>query len=95
MTINFQGKETTTLTLTNSELFSLILSLKNHRLEIKSMIENPCVYDSAGDEIGVDEKYLTDLKNLLDEKAKLGKKLVAQFNQTMGEENALPMGFFN
>lgn len=39
------------------------------------MIENPCVYDSAGDEIGVDEKYLTDLKNLLDEKAKLGKNL--------------------
>lgn len=39
------------------------------------MIENPCVYDSAGDEISVEEEYLTDLKNLLDEKAKLGKNL--------------------
>lgn len=93
--MNSTNDQIMTLSLTNSELFSLIMSLKNHRFQIKEMIENPSHYDSAWDKIGMDERQLAELKNLLEEKTKLGKKLVAQFNQTMGEENALPMGFFN
>lgn len=45
--MNSTNDQIMTLSLTNSELFSLIMSLKNHRFQIKEMIENPSHYDSA------------------------------------------------